>query len=70
MKVFSVLEMEMAEKAANAAGLHYLDMMETAGKRIADVIKVRYPVKGMKILILVGSGNNGGDGLGGRALSG
>ena len=38
-------------------------MMETAGKAVADAIMERYPVGGRSVLVLVGPGNNGGDGL-------
>ena len=63
IKVFSVAEMVAAEKAADAVGITYDQMMETAGRRTAEAIMARYPVQGANILILVGPGNNGGDGL-------
>ena len=63
VKVFSVSEMAAAEKAADAAGLTYDQMMETAGRRVAEAIMARWPVKEMPVLVLVGPGNNGGDGL-------
>ncbi len=64
IKVFTVAEMVAAEKAADASGVtSYPQMMETAGKAVAEAIRERYPVAGMSILALVGPGNNGGDGL-------
>jgi len=64
LKVFTVAEMVAAEKAADASGATtYAQMMETAGKAVADAIIERYPVKGRSVLVLVGPGNNGGDGL-------
>ncbi len=63
MKVFSVAEMVAVEKAADAAGVSYAQMMETAGKGVADAIIARWPVEGASVLVLVGPGNNGGDGL-------
>lgn len=63
IKLFTVNEMVAAEKAADAAGLSYAQMMETAGLRVAEAIQQRYDVAGRRILILVGPGNNGGDGL-------
>ena len=63
IKVFSVAEMVAAEKAADAAGVSYAEMMETAGRRVAEAIVARMPVEERRILILVGPGNNGGDGL-------
>ncbi|HFQ94116.1 MAG TPA: NAD(P)H-hydrate dehydratase [Anaerolineae bacterium] len=63
MKVFSVAEMVAAEKAADAAGVTYAQMMETAGKAVAEAIMSRRPLAEAKVLVLVGPGNNGGDGL-------
>lgn len=63
MKVFTVAEMVSAEKSADATGHSYDEMMEHAGKSLADAIIERVTVTSKNILILVGSGNNGGDGL-------
>ncbi len=63
VKVFTVSEMVAAEKAANAAGVSYAQMMESAGQAVAEAIIARYPIVGMRVLVLVGPGNNGGDGL-------
>ncbi len=63
IKVFSVAEMVAAEKASDAAGNSYDEMMEKAGWAVAKALMERYPVAGSKITILVGPGNNGGDGL-------
>ena len=63
IKVFTVAEMVAAEKAADAAGVSYEEMMETAGRRVAEAIIERVPVTDRRVLILVGPGNNGGDGL-------
>ena len=62
-KIFTVAEMVAAEKASDAAGNSYDQMMETAGRSVAEAIIQRYPVEGKNILVLVGPGNNGGDGL-------
>ena len=70
IKIFSVAEMVAAERASDAAGNSYDEMMEKAGKAIADAIVERYLTAGHKVTILVGPGNNGGDGLvAGRHLS-
>lgn len=63
IKVFSVAEMVAAEKASDAAGNSYDEMMEKAGWAVAEAIRERYQVSGSKVTILVGPGNNGGDGL-------
>ncbi len=62
-KVFTVAEMVAAEKAADAAGHSYARMMETAGQRVAEAIMQRHDVADRQVLVLVGPGNNGGDGL-------
>jgi hydroxyethylthiazole kinase-like uncharacterized protein yjeF len=63
IKVFSVAEMVAAEKASDAAGNSYDEMMEKAGRAVAEAIIERRPVAGQAVTILVGPGNNGGDGL-------
>lgn len=63
MKVFTVSQMIAAEKAADAAGVAYAQMMEHAGQAVAEAILARYPVAEARVLVLVGPGNNGGDGL-------
>ncbi len=63
MKIFSVAEMTAAEQAAAGAGVSYAQMMENAGKAVADAILERRNVAGQRVTILVGPGNNGGDGL-------
>jgi len=62
-KVFTVEEMIAAEKAADASGVSYGMMMEIAGRSVAEAIVERVPVQDRNVLILVGPGNNGGDGL-------
>lgn len=63
MKVLTVAQMREAERAADAAGHTYARMMERAGQAVAAEIMRRMSVKGRRILVLVGPGNNGGDGL-------
>lgn len=63
MRVVTVKEMRQLEAAADAAGHSYAQMMEIAGQRVAEAIQARCTVKGAKVLVLVGPGNNGGDGL-------
>ena len=63
-KILSVEQMRSLEQAADAAGLSYDQMMENAGKTIASTIMNYWPeTEGWGVTILVGSGNNGGDGL-------
>ncbi|MEM7336709.1 MAG: NAD(P)H-hydrate dehydratase [Chloroflexota bacterium] len=63
MKIVTVEEMIAIEAEADAAGVSYEQLMETAGKRTAEAIMERLDVEGKGIFVLVGPGNNGGDGL-------
>jgi len=63
MYILSVSEMRALESTANIAGHSYAQMMELAGQGLALAIHRRVTVKGRRVLILVGPGNNGGDGL-------
>ncbi len=64
MKIVTVEQMVQIEKAANAAGHTYAQMMEQAGKSVADALLAKIPeLSGKHILVLAGTGNNGGDGL-------
>lgn len=64
MKLVSVAEMQAIERAADAAGLTYAQMMENAGQGLGEVVAKAYAqLPARKALGLVGSGNNGGDTL-------
>ncbi len=64
IKYVSVAEMVSIEREATTLGLSYEQMMENAGRGLADVVSDRYDhLKGQLIIGLVGSGNNGGDTL-------
>jgi len=63
IEIFTVREMMAAEKAADAAGNSYEEMMEKAGQSVAEAIMDRSPITDRQITILIGPGNNGGDGL-------
>jgi len=62
MKLLTTQEMRDLEAAANQSGLPYDTMMERAGQATAQVVRDRLEGTG-DILVLVGPGNNGGDGL-------
>lgn len=63
-KIVTVEEMRGIERAADAAGLTYDQMMANAGKAVADaVLEWVGDLGGKKVLVLAGTGNNGGDGL-------
>jgi hydroxyethylthiazole kinase-like uncharacterized protein yjeF len=63
MRILTVEEMRRVEKAADQSGHSYAEMMERAGRGVAKALMARQDVKGRRILVLVGPGNNGGDGL-------
>lgn len=64
MKLVSVSEMRAIEQEANAAGLTYAQMMENAGRGLAEVIRdLLLDEEQTEVLGLVGPGNNGGDTL-------
>jgi ADP-dependent NAD(P)H-hydrate dehydratase / NAD(P)H-hydrate epimerase len=63
MQILSVSEMQKVESTANDAGHSYMQMMDLAGGAVAQALQQRERVAGRRILVLVGPGNNGGDGL-------
>ncbi len=63
-KVVTIEQMRALERDAGALGLPGPALMENAGRSVADVIVSRYdPSTVGHALVLVGPGNNGGDGL-------
>jgi NAD(P)H-hydrate epimerase len=62
-KLVTVAQMRQLESEADAAGVSYAAMMESAGQAVADAILAHVDPKHATILVLVGKGNNGGDGL-------
>ena len=63
MKIVSVAQMQRIEADSDRAGHSYSAMMEQAGRSVAQAIAERRLVREQRVLILVGPGNNGGDGL-------
>jgi NAD(P)H-hydrate epimerase len=63
MKILSVEEMRRVEAASDEAGHTYAAMMDLAGRAVAEAIAARLDVRERLALVLVGPGNNGGDGL-------
>lgn len=65
-KLASIAEMQQAERAADAGGHSFAAMMEIAGAATAREILARYrdvEREPLRVLVLAGPGNNGGDGL-------
>jgi hydroxyethylthiazole kinase-like uncharacterized protein yjeF len=63
VKVITVEKSRFLENKANEGGLSFAEMMENAGRGTALAIQRRIGARGKRVLILVGPGNNGGDGL-------
>lgn len=64
MKIVTADEMRALEKQADASGVSYHDMMERAGLAVAQAIRSAHDAKKRpRVAVLVGPGNNGGDGL-------
>ena len=61
--MISCAEMKAIEDKAEDRGISKLDLMENAGKGVADLIIERYKPKGKRILVVCYHGNNGGDGM-------
>ncbi|PTW60679.1 hydroxyethylthiazole kinase-like uncharacterized protein yjeF/hydroxyethylthiazole kinase-like uncharacterized protein yjeF [Breoghania corrubedonensis] len=61
-QVLSVAEMGEADRRTIAGGRAGIDLMEAAGRAVADAVAARQPL-GKRVLVLAGPGNNGGDGF-------
>jgi hydroxyethylthiazole kinase-like uncharacterized protein yjeF len=64
IKIVTVAQMKAIEAAADKAGLSYAMMMDSAGQSLAEHILARIAnAAEQKVVVLCGTGNNGGDGL-------
>jgi NAD(P)H-hydrate epimerase len=64
MKLVTAAEMRALEEKAFVAGETVAGLMENAGRAVAQAIRDEFGVvRARRIVILVGPGNNGGDGL-------
>lgn len=63
IKVITVEKSRFLENKAHEGGLSFAEMMENAGRGTAVAIDRYLGAKHKRIVVLVGPGNNGGDGL-------
>ena len=64
MKILTITQMRQVEEECAKIGLPPSMLMENAGKAVAEEVrKILSPFNQQHILILIGPGNNGGDGL-------
>jgi NAD(P)H-hydrate epimerase len=61
--MISAIEMRILDRNAQHAGISILDLMEEAGKAVAEAVRSEFSIAGKRVLVLCGPGNNGGDGL-------
>ncbi|HEY7299044.1 MAG TPA: NAD(P)H-hydrate dehydratase [Xanthobacteraceae bacterium] len=62
MELLTTAEMGEADRLTIAGGVPGIDLMENAGRAVADCIARRHPVES-SIAVVAGPGNNGGDGF-------
>jgi hydroxyethylthiazole kinase-like uncharacterized protein yjeF len=62
-QIVTCAQMKEIERLAAEGGLSYYQMMENAGTGAAKFIMNKISVKGRRVYILCGKGNNGGDGF-------
>lgn len=61
--MISATEMRVIDRNAQHFGVSILDLMENAGKAVADAARRDFSAAGKKVLVVCGTGNNGGDGF-------
>ncbi|OGS48872.1 MAG: hypothetical protein A3K68_07065 [Euryarchaeota archaeon RBG_16_68_13] len=61
--MISATEMRVLDRNAQHFGVPILELMESAGKAVAEVARRDFGASGKRVLVVCGTGNNGGDGL-------
>lgn len=60
--ILTAAQMAQADKLASAAGISEMQLIRTAGKRLAEKTMELSPIRQGKIIVCCGGGNNGADG--------
>ena len=61
-EVLTTAEMAEAERLTIEGGAGGIDLMENAGRAVADCVAANHPAAA-RIIVVAGPGNNGGDGF-------
>lgn len=61
--MISATEMRVLDRNAQHFGVSILELMENAGMAVADIARKEFNAAGKRVLVVCGTGNNGGDGL-------
>ncbi len=63
LEVLSSSQVRLLDENSMALGISPLQLMEAAGKSVADFIASKMDMKGKRAVVVCGTGNNGGDGF-------
>jgi NAD(P)H-hydrate epimerase len=56
-------EIKVLDRNSEYHGVPTIRLMENAGEAVADIIRKKFDLEGRKVLVICGTGNNGGDGF-------